>query len=451
MERKCLCAVLLCCVLFITQAGVQATQLNWLGHWKGEDKREQLVHEIKKNYEFLHPGTTINLEFDVDVQGEGDYYKMKVAHRIVEMIRTGKIDWDLVFCDVAVYGHVADLLDDPLWGQKHLVDFTSVPGFLESQKDFVINTPLYKEKLGGMFLGPYIEGIVFCLWHTRQAAERVGIEVRERGMTVEDFIGYARQLSDYNQKHGTRIPFLYLNSFNRIEALFEYIFKSHFTDPQLVIEEKYDAKKAEAFLATLRIFEELSRYQPLVNEGWRTLDWVECEKDFLAGNGLFLPGGTYMYSHFRGSSPENAANGLPAEMPYAVQPNGLVGLFAHTFAVMKKSRNRDAAIELSMMWATPETAEKWVAYTRNPTGVRGNLNQPVFDRNDLDVYGRFLVDMEKQYSSLPMRNFRSPTYVFGKELPLSDDEFRNNLVLILEGKLKADDYYQTILSLVRHQ
>ncbi len=420
-----------------------------MGHWKGEDKREILVHEIRKNYEFLHPGTTVNLRFDVDIEGEGDYYKMRVAHKIVEMIRTGRIEWDLVFCDIAVYSHVADLLGDPFWGREHLVDFATVPGFLKSQKAFIVNTPYYKEKMGGMFLGPYIEGIVYCLWYTRQAAEKVGIQVKERGMTVEEFLGYARKLAEYNRRHGTRIPFLHINSFNRIEGLFEYIFKSQFTDPQFVIEERYDTKKAEAFLATLEIFEQLSRYQPVVNEGWRTLDWVRCERDFLAGHGLFLPGGTWMYSHFRGSSPEHYANGIPVEQPYARQPNGLVGLFAHAFAVMKKSPNREAAIELSMMWAKPETAEKWVEYTRNPTGVRGNFKEPAFERKDMDVYGRFLLDMEKQYSSLPMRNFRAPTYAFGKDILESDEEFRNNLVLILEGKLKAKDYYQTILSQVQ--
>ena len=449
MMGRCFFCCVLCCTLLIPLSRSDAAQLNWMGHWKGEDKRELLVHEIKKNYEFLHPGTTVNLRFDVDIEGEGDYYKMRVAHKIVEMIRTGRIEWDLVFCDIAVYGHVADLLEDPLWGRKHLVDFTTVPGFLESQKDFIVNTPYYKEKMGGMFLGPYIEGIVFCLWYTRQAAEKVGIQVKERGMTVEEFLGYARQLAEYNRQHGTRIPFLHINSFNRIEGLFEYIFKSQFTDPQLVIEEKYDGKKAEAFLATLEIFEQLSHYQPLVNEGWRNLDWVQCERAFLAGNGLFLPGGTWMYSHFRGRSPEHYANGIPVEQPFARQPNGLVGLFAHAFAVMKKSPNREAAIELSMMWAEPEAAEKWVEYTRNPTGVRGNFKEPVFEREDLDVYGRFLLDMEKQYSSLPMRNFRAPTYVFGKGILESDEEFRNHLVLILEGKLKAKDYYQTILSRVR--
>ncbi len=449
MKRKFFCGVVLCCALLVCQTVADAAQLNWLGHWKGEDKRELLVHEIKKNYEFLHPGTKINLQFDVDLDGEGAYFKMKVAHKIVEMIKTGKIDWDLVYCDIAIYRHVADLLGDPLWGKKYLVDFTDVPGFLESQKDFIVNTPFYKEKMGGIFPGPYVEGFISCLWYTRQVAAKTGIQVKERGMTVAEFLGYAKQLSEYNRLHRTTIPFLRLSSLNRIEGLFEYIYKSRFTDPLLVIEEKYDTKKAEAFLATLEIFEQLSHYQPMVNEGWRTLDWIKSEQDFLAGDGLFLAGATYMYSHFRGNSPDNYTNGIPVEFPYVKQPNGLVGLFANTFAVLKASPNRAAAIELSMMWAEPETAEKWVEYTRNPTGVRGNLNQPVFDRKDLDVYGRFLLDMEKQYSTLPMRNFRAPTYVFGKEVPLSEEDFRSNLVLILEGKLKAKDYYQAILSRVQ--
>lgn len=449
MKRNCFCAAVSLCVLLALVVRANAAQVNWLAHWKGEGKREQLVDEIKKNYEFLNPGTTVNLVYDVDLQGEGSYYKMKVANKIVEMIKTGKIEWDLVFCDIAVYKHVADLLGDPLWGQKHLVNFSTVPDFLESQKDFIVNTPFFKEKIGEMFVGPYIEGYVFCLWSTRQIEEKVGIKIKQRGMTVEDFIGYARKLSEYNRQHRTNIPFLYINSLNRIEALFEYIFKSHFSDPQMVIEEKYTAEKAGAFLATLQTFEELSRYQPLVNADWRTLDWKECQKIFLTGKGLFLPGGTYMYNQFQGHSPQFVDNALPVEQPYVKQPNGLVGLFAHAFAVMKKSSNRDAAIDLSMMWSRPETAEKWVEYTRNPTGIRGNLSNPALDGNNLDNYGRFLIDMEKQYSSLPIRNFRAPTYVFGKNIPVTDEEFRTNLVLILEGKLKAKDYYQTVLSQVK--
>lgn len=445
-KMKFLFVCLISIVPFTSLTPVFGVQLNWLGHWKGEDKREILVHEVKKNYEFLHPGTSINLKFNVDLEGEGDYYKMKVAHKIVEMIKTGKIEWDLVFCDISVYRHVSDLLGDPQWGKKHLVDFTEIPGFLQSQKNFIVNTTFYKDKMGGIFPGPYIEGIIFCLWYTRQAAEKTGIIVKEKGMTVKEFLGYAEQHANYNRTHGTHIPFLYINSLNRIEALFEYIFKSHFSDPQTVIEEKYSVEKAEAFLATLEIFEKLSQYQPVVNEGWRTLNWVDCEKDFLSGNGLFLPGGTYMYSHFRGNSPENYSKGIPIEQPYAKQPNGLVGIFLNTFAVMKDSPNKQAAIELSMMWAEPIIAEKWVDYTKNPTGVRGNLNQPVLASEKVDVYGQFLQEMEQQYKSLPMRNYRTPTYAFGKEIAMTDEEFRNNLVLILEGKLKAKDYYQTILS-----
>jgi hypothetical protein len=305
-------------LVLVAPASLQGAQLNWMGHWKGEDKRELLVHEVRKQYEFLHPDVTVNLQFDVDIEGEGDYYKMKVAHKIVEMITTGRIEWDVVFCDLPVYNHVADLLGDPLWGQKHLVDFATVPGFLGSQKDFIVNTPYYRERMGGIFAGPHIEGIVFCLWTTRQVVKKTGIAVKERGMTSDDFLAYARALAAYNKEHGTSIPFLHLSSLNRIEALFEYLFKSQFSDPGLVIEEKYDASKAKAF----------------------------------------LPGGTCMYSHFRGVSPQHYQNGIPVEQPYVKQPNGLVGLFVNAFAVMKRSPNRQAAIDLSMMWAEPEIARE---------------------------------------------------------------------------------------------
>ena len=40
------------------------------------------------------------------------------------------------------------------------------------------------------------------------------------------------------------------------------------------------------------------------------------------------------------------------------------------------------------------------------------------------------------------------TYVFGKGIPISEEDFRNNLMLILEGKLKAEEYYRTVLDQV---
>ena len=72
-------------------------QLNWIGHWKGEGKREDLVREVKREYEFLHPDVKINMVFNSDLEGDEPNRKVKAADAIVKMIETGETDWDLVF------------------------------------------------------------------------------------------------------------------------------------------------------------------------------------------------------------------------------------------------------------------------------------------------------------------------------------------------------------------
>ena len=136
---------------------LEAQELNWMGHWKGEYGRQVLVEEVKREFEFLHPDTKVNLVYDVDLDAPGDYFKKKVAHTIVEMIRTGDITWDVVFLGVTVYNYVAEILGDPDWGRKHLYDYSTAPGFREHHEEFILNTPYYREQTG---------------WHVRRPDDR---------------------------------------------------------------------------------------------------------------------------------------------------------------------------------------------------------------------------------------------------------------------------------------
>jgi ABC-type glycerol-3-phosphate transport system substrate-binding protein len=68
-------------------------QINWIGHWKGKDKREELVYEVKKEYEFLHPDVKINLVFNRDLEGTDPAYKKRAANAIIRMVETGETLW----------------------------------------------------------------------------------------------------------------------------------------------------------------------------------------------------------------------------------------------------------------------------------------------------------------------------------------------------------------------
>ncbi len=422
--------------------------LNWMGHWKGEGKREQLVNEVKKEFEFLHPGVEVNLVFNKDLPGKGLNFKTKPAKAIVEMIKTGTIDWDVIFLDVAVYEYVTEALNSADWVKEHLVDFSEVPGFIESQKDFIVNNTRYRDKVGGIFTGPFIECYLMNLWYNTENAKKIGIRIKERGMTFDDFLEYAEKLHNYNRLNNTSIPFIKLSSWNRIDALFENLFKSLFKDFADAVSPEFNEKKKEAFLVTLKAFEKLSRFQPILEENWEKLTFEDMKRQYLLeDDGLFIMGGTFLYGHFRGLNEKESKKMKPAENPYLAKTNGLVGEYVPVFAVMNKSENRQLAIDLVMAWSTPKVAEKWVRYTKNLTGIKGNLSKIISAEADVfdDVYEAYILDMEKEYSNVPMMYLRTPTYVFGNNSPVTAIELRQKLGQILEGKLSAEKYFNDVM------
>lgn len=427
-------------------------QINWIGQWKNEDMREVLVHEIKKNFEFTHPGVKVNLVFSKDLEGAEANHKRRAADQVVEMIRTGDIRWDVVFMDVAVYEHVSEKLGDTGWVTEHLVDFSTVPGFLESQKEFIVQDPWYKEKLGGIFTGPFIESYIMNIWYNTNVAERIGLKIKERGMTFDDFLEYAEKVYLYNQANKTEILFMKVPSWNRVDFLFESLFKSLFDEFQPAVEKTFNEKKRRAFLETLLAFEKISTFQPAINRNVDDLAFDDfLEQVLFDDDSLFIMGGTFMYSHFHGLDKEKSTKMRPAENPCLGKPNGLVGDYTPVFAVMKRSPNRDLAIELLMSWGKPLNAEKWVRYTKNLTGSRGHLSDTVSDEVNYfdDVHEQFISDMEHKYQDVPMRYLRTPTYIFGDRNPVSITEFRSKLIEILLGELTAKEYYDDVMARLR--
>ena len=169
-------------------------RLNWIGHWKGEDLRERFVVELKRDYEFLHPEVSVNLVFDADLPGSERDHKLRSAKAIVDMITTGRIDWDVVYLDHGVFEHVAAQLKDRAWTARHLVDFSQLPGFAASQEPFITADPRYRERTGGILTGPYTESYLMNVWYNTEVAAKTGVRVKERGMTADDFVACAEQL-----------------------------------------------------------------------------------------------------------------------------------------------------------------------------------------------------------------------------------------------------------------
>jgi ABC-type glycerol-3-phosphate transport system substrate-binding protein len=117
---------------------------------------------------------------------------------------------------------------------------------------------------------------------------------------------------------------------------------------------------------------------------------------------------------------------------------------------MKNGPNKKAALNLLKLWAEPKIADRWVAYTKNPTGLRGSLQAPASETG-VDVYNRYILDMTRDYGHLPMRYFRALTYIFGEKNPVTPNELRANLAEILLGKMTAQEFYDDVMKRFRTQ
>jgi spermidine/putrescine-binding protein len=417
--------------------------VNWMGHWYKADKRYDLVLEIKRDFSFRNQNTKVNLQFPEQILGTND--KVVVARLIVEMIKQKRFDWDIVWMDNHIYQFVAEELKDPYWGRKHLVNFEEVPGFVQSQKPFIIEDPTYRNQTGGILVGPLIEGYYYALYYNRDLAAKIGIQPKQFGMTFEDLLGYVKATDLYNQSAEEKIP-IFFDAYDlpSMEALFQNLAKSWLADYTLSTEEQSSRQKLEAMYKGFQAFEELGKYRPLI-PSYATNAWFLTRDVPLNDQVLFYISGTWMYSRWRDIDIAKSTKMVPAELPVFKPVNYGLGGVITTWAVMKDSPNRDAAVRLVMSMSTPRVAEKWVQYTKTPTGVAGDFSKATMGSDVYEIYQRTL---SEKYGSRVQYSFNT-SYLLGKDNSLLQKDIVDVLWKLLEGKMTADQAQQAILAKMR--
>lgn len=377
--------------------------LRWIGHWKGEGRREQLVKEVLEEFSFLHPELDVQFAFAADILPEKSQKAM--AHLIADMIGSGKIVWDVVWLDPLVYRLVAEELDDWSWGKKHLVDFSGVPGFAKTQKPFLVDGPEAHRYTGGVLPGPYIEGFFYAAWYNKAVADRLGIEIREEGMTYADLLGYVQRIHAYNQQAEVPVTaFLDFKGAGAVRRLIYSLFFSQFKTDALEAASPEELHAATDQVASL--FEELGRYSPLANDG-STHSWADAAQVLMDDRALFFFDATWRYNAFEQFDPVGINKLRLAQMPGVEAASYMIGGYISTWAVLKDAPGRDAGIALLQYWSQPSVAERWVRYTKCPTGLRGNLYDPQYGR---DAFADFQRRMCARYE----RPLMDPLMVVGE-------------------------------------
>lgn len=414
-------------------------KLNWMGHWLSDHDRENLVWEVARDFELLNPDININLKFPSQIMGLRS--REKTGKFIANMIKTGNIDWDIIWLDDFIYMRVAEELGDSQWGEKYLVNFEEVPGFKETQKSFIINDPVYREQTGGIIAGPYIEGYYYSIYYNRDLAEKISLQIKKNDMTFEDLLEYVKTVYKYNKKHNTNIAAFYESKdYITMELLFQNLFKSELKDFSKVKEETVSEQKNIALMKTFKAFEELGKYNPLIDSHSENI-WSKTEHLILEDKCLFYVNGIWMYNHWMSMDEEETKKMIPAELPVFQEVDYYLGGFIPTWAVLKNSPNKEEAIKLLMFWSRPRVAEKWVRYAKAPTGLVGHLSTSVLED---DPFEQFQARITDKYGG-NVHYSTSAGYILGEENRLLQQDINKKLIQLLDGKITAKRAYEEIM------
>jgi hypothetical protein len=409
-------------------------KVNWIGHWLGEDRREELVRQVGNEFEFRNQEIQVNLKFPQEIMGsksmelEADY--------IIKLIKSPNPDFDIVWLESGIYQIVADKLGDPYWGKKYLVNFAEYPEYVKSQKEFIIQDPQYKQQMGGIFAGAYLEGYYYTIWYNKEVAKEIGITVKDFDMTFDDLLQYIIAVNAYNKKSAKHIAAIYESSdWTTTQILFQNLYNS-------ALESNTPEQKARnaALKKTLLAFEELGRYKPLI-PSYHSNKWFDTRQIPLNDECLFYIQGTWMYSHWRGIDKEKILKMVPAELPVFKQQKRYLGGYLSTFAVLKNSPNVDNAIKLMLFWCRPDIAEKWVRYTKNPTGLIGNMTNSEFGG---DIFERFQSSIIKKYGN-NVGYSSDASFIYGATALTYTSILNYSITQLLSGEISAEKVYNQLL------
>ena len=402
-----------------------------------------------KEFEARNPNIKVNIKWNKEFPGgrEG------AIQATIDQIKNGKTDWDVIWLEPFYYQQIATALQNQNWAKDYLVDFETIPGFRESQKPFILSDLQFRNHMSGVITGPYIEGFYQPFYYNKELTDKIGLTIKDKGMTFEDLRGYFNAVYEYNQKNGTDIAILYdagdakggIGYGPSTWNIFQSLFRSEFSDLAEIKDDTPSARKLTAVKKVLGSLEQLAEYKPLIKD-YEGLDWFGTRYYVLENKAVFTAAGAgWMYSHWRGIDKNKTMKMVPVEMPTYRSVNHYMGGYNPMFAVMNKSAVRDEAVKLLMTFSTPNTAEKWVRYSKGPSGIKGNISQSGSEAADADQYDKFLSYITEKYGG-NVFDSKTVDYVLGAQYKDLTMKFSQHLVAVIDGKLTADAAYDLILS-----
>ena len=414
-----------------TQAATKTqVQINWIANWLARESKKKLVLDAAKEFEFLNQDIKINIKFQEQVCNNCSNTLVAMQDSIVQIIRSKHYNWDIVTLTQKDYFLVGQTLKDPEWGKKYLVNFEDFDWFRASQKPIVFEVKQYREDLGGIFAGPLIEGRYYSLWYNTNTAKKIGLHIKQIGMTLDDFEGYLKQAYQYNKTANEKISLLYEGTYTVPEFFNTLILSSLGQIDTLHVD---IPKSLAALKKALKACEMLATYNPFDT----TLKLNKKVDAFLEGKVLFGVFVSSNYNAWESIDSTKALNMVPAELPVFEKPGMYFhGSFQSVWAIFKDAPHRDEAIKFMKYMCSEDIAEKWISTTKNPTAINVRMNVSELSH---DAISKFNSEIEKKYGK-NMCNYNISRILFGYK-----SKIILNATKVIQGDISADEYYEQIL------
>jgi ABC-type glycerol-3-phosphate transport system substrate-binding protein len=426
---------------YITAQIDQPTTINFIGHWYKEGIREDLVRNFARDYGFKNQNIYVNLKFPEEIYYNREDLKSN-QNFVAQLLTQENPKWDIVRVN-GEYQEIMQQCGDPDWPKKYLVDFSQIEEFRNGTLPELL-TDKAKEAWNGIIPGPYIEGQFWALWCNKNVAKKVGIEVKQFGMTTDDFISYLKAVHNYNTQNPTKYitPIFESVDWPTTTALGIQLYASLFDTPQEFFLGEITENRLRAWGKTLEVLEKIAPYKPL-NPEWRKVSWGKNTGALLNEECLFYINGSWMYNIWLALDKEKINNCMPAEFPSFKTSPVYPGGYQIMWAVLKKAPHKEEAIKFLLAMNKPAMAEMWVRYTKCPTGIKGNLTGVSFGK---DQYENFSYHVQDVYKTNTYRYYESSAWVLNKKNDKTPIFFNE----VIEGKLTAAEAMHRIRQSIGH-
>jgi hypothetical protein len=411
------------------------SQVRFIGQWLNEGKRETLVRDFVRQYAFQNQEVDVVLKFPENIYFDrsDNYSNQRFISKIMD---DPSPEWDIIRINDQ-FEEVVSFSGDTAWAKKYLVDFSTIPEFRRNTRPELLSDDI-KNRWGGIIPGPFVEGQYWALWSNVEVAKKVGIEIKQYDMTPQDLVGYVKAVDTYNKNNpGDQIVALHdASDWRTAFALAYHLYVSELNDRQMLLSKQITEKKLQAWHKVLKVLEEMSYYSPL-DTNVKNITWSDSRFDLINGKCLFYINGSWMYNIWEAEDPVNTMNCFPNEYPSFSDCDIYPGAYQIMWAVLKKSPNKDAAVDFLLALNTPDVAEMWVQYTKCPTGIKGKLTDVSFGSDQYESFSNYIAAQyaDKMYKYTEVLS----EYMIGSSDNL-DTKFRE----VLQGKLTANEAMEII-------